>query len=103
METELKTMSRLVASKKRMTVDEISQALGLTRRQVFYRLEKINQVLRPYKVPPIIPGSVLDVAPLTRKALLTAAEVEHGCMNTNSHPLSASWFCISCCLKAGII
>ncbi len=72
METELKTMSRLVASKKRMTVDEISQALGLTRRQVFYRLEKINQVLRPYKVPPIIPGSVLDVAPLTRKALLTA-------------------------------
>lgn len=32
METELKTLARLLASKKKMTLQEISQTLGLSRR-----------------------------------------------------------------------
>ena len=74
METELKTMSRLVASKKRMTVEEICDALGLTRRQVLYRLEKINQVLRRCRVPEVLAGSVLRLEPETRRMLLKLAQ-----------------------------
>ena len=74
METELKAVSRLVVSKKRMSVDEICEALGLSRRQVLYRLEKINQILSSHKVPPVVVGHVLVVDPVTREALLAACQ-----------------------------
>lgn len=78
METELKMISRLVASKKQMTVDEISVMLGLSRRQVLYRLDKINQILRRYRVPEVLSGGVLGLEPETRNLLLKLADGQGG-------------------------
>lgn len=71
METELKTLARLLASKKKMTLQEISQTLGLSRRQTVYRIEKINAVLIGEHQQPIQPDAVLSLDEDVRRKLLS--------------------------------
>lgn len=66
-------MSRLIASKKQMTLQEICDALGMSRRQALYRLDKINQELHQAHVPQIEPGNILHLDPATRAVLLKLA------------------------------
>lgn len=74
METELNEMARLIASKKRMTMQEIALTTGMSKRQITYRLEKLNGALLLENQPQISwDSSLIHIEPDCRAALLRLA------------------------------
>lgn len=70
METQLRDVAARIASKKKMTVREICQDLGLNRRQLMYRIEKLNLLLPEDHKIETIKGSMFEVPADTRQQLL---------------------------------
>ncbi len=63
MESELTNLAQLLASKKQFAQSELCEQLHLSRRQLNYRLEKLNAILYSQGLEQIQTGSVFRISP----------------------------------------
>lgn len=61
MDHEIMNLLQMLSKKKYITLKEIELNSNITRRQATYRIEKINEILKLYKISPIIVGSAKEI------------------------------------------
>ena len=61
MDHEIMNLLQMLSKKKYITLKEIELNSNIMRRQATYRIEKINEILKLYKISPIIVGSAKEI------------------------------------------
>lgn len=61
MDHEIMNLLQMLSKKKYITLKEIELNSNITRRQATYRIEKINEILKFYKISPITIGSSKEI------------------------------------------